>query len=158
MQEPGPPGWGSLRWDNKVWLRVLRDSDNWVIALQIADPSARKRGRPHRNKTANFRQQHSERKQYLGARYQDILTDWPSVVKQLRTSNSMSYCLNHWYRMVRKQPLYLCEYDFVHSVRTSRRETNGTGTKYPSSNKINLKYLLKSRPKWTIRKRVLFSI
>jgi hypothetical protein len=28
------------------WLRVLRDSDHWVIILQIADPSSRQRGRP----------------------------------------------------------------------------------------------------------------
>jgi hypothetical protein len=46
MREPGPPGWGSLRWDSKVWLRVLRDSDHWVITLQIADPSSHQRGRP----------------------------------------------------------------------------------------------------------------
>jgi hypothetical protein len=40
----------------------------------------------HRNKTANFRQQHSDTKQYQvaslkGTRYKDILTDRPSVVK-----------------------------------------------------------------------------
>jgi hypothetical protein len=42
---------------------------------------------PHKNKTANFRQQHSRQevisghKSHMGARYQDILTDRPSVVK-----------------------------------------------------------------------------
>jgi hypothetical protein len=36
----------------------------------------------HRNKTANFRQEViSGRKSHKGALYQDILTDWPSVVK-----------------------------------------------------------------------------
>jgi hypothetical protein len=40
------PGWGNLRWDSQVWFRVLSDSDYWVIALQIADPSSRQRGRP----------------------------------------------------------------------------------------------------------------
>jgi hypothetical protein len=28
IREPGPPGWGSFRWDRKVWLRVLCDSDH----------------------------------------------------------------------------------------------------------------------------------
>jgi hypothetical protein len=37
---------GSLRWDNKVWLRDLRDSDHWVIRLHIADPSSRQRECP----------------------------------------------------------------------------------------------------------------
>jgi hypothetical protein len=46
QREPGPPSWGSLKWDSKVWLRVLRDSDHWVIALQIADPSSLQTGRP----------------------------------------------------------------------------------------------------------------
>jgi hypothetical protein len=47
IREPGLPGLeGSLRWDNKVWLRVLRYSDHWVIALQTADPSSRQRERP----------------------------------------------------------------------------------------------------------------
>jgi hypothetical protein len=36
--------------------------DHWVITLQIADPSSRQRGCPHRYKIANFRQQHSDRK------------------------------------------------------------------------------------------------
>jgi hypothetical protein len=35
-----------LRWDSKVWLRVLRDLHNWVITLQSADSSSRQRGRP----------------------------------------------------------------------------------------------------------------
>jgi hypothetical protein len=37
---------GSLRWDSKVWLWVLSDSDHWVITLQSAGPSSRQRGRP----------------------------------------------------------------------------------------------------------------
>jgi hypothetical protein len=35
----------SLRWDSKVWFRVLSDSDHWVITLQIGDPFSRQRGR-----------------------------------------------------------------------------------------------------------------
>jgi hypothetical protein len=46
MREPGPPGWRSLGWDSKVWLRVLSDSDHWVTTLQLADPSSCQRGRP----------------------------------------------------------------------------------------------------------------
>jgi hypothetical protein len=41
-REPGPPGWGNLRWESKV----LRDSDHWVITLQTADQPSRQRGRP----------------------------------------------------------------------------------------------------------------
>jgi hypothetical protein len=41
-----PQGPWSLRWDSKVWLWVLRDSDHWVITLQTADPSSRQRGHP----------------------------------------------------------------------------------------------------------------
>jgi hypothetical protein len=36
---------GSLRWDCNIWLWVLHDSNQWVIALQITDPSSRQRGR-----------------------------------------------------------------------------------------------------------------
>jgi hypothetical protein len=41
----GPPGWGSLRRESKVWLRDLRDSDHSVIPLQTNDPSSHQRGR-----------------------------------------------------------------------------------------------------------------
>jgi hypothetical protein len=40
-----PSRLGSLKWDSKVWLRVLRDSGQWVITLRIVDPSSRQRGR-----------------------------------------------------------------------------------------------------------------
>jgi hypothetical protein len=40
---------GSLRWDSKVWLRVLRESD-WIIQLQTTDPSSRQRGRSTRRR------------------------------------------------------------------------------------------------------------
>jgi hypothetical protein len=36
----------SLTWESKVWLRVLRDSDHWVVALQTGDPSSHQRGLP----------------------------------------------------------------------------------------------------------------
>jgi hypothetical protein len=55
--EPGPPGWGSLGWDSNVWLRVLRNSNQCVIALQIAGPPSRQRGRPTwRRKKINVKQ------------------------------------------------------------------------------------------------------
>jgi hypothetical protein len=50
MREPGPLGSGSLRWDTKVCLGVLRDSEHRVTALQTADPSSRQRGRPTERK------------------------------------------------------------------------------------------------------------
>jgi hypothetical protein len=49
---------------------------SWVVALQIADPSPRQRGRPTE---ATFRQEViSGRKFHNGARHQDILTDCQS--------------------------------------------------------------------------------
>jgi hypothetical protein len=66
-------GWRSLRWDSKVWIRV--------IALQSADPSSRQRGRPTETRPqfpgsnvptgSNIWSQVPE-----WARHQDILTDW----------------------------------------------------------------------------------
>jgi hypothetical protein len=32
MRGPGPPGWGSLKWNSKMWSRVLRDSDARMTA------------------------------------------------------------------------------------------------------------------------------
>jgi hypothetical protein len=83
-------------WDREIWLRVLRDSGYWVIALQTADQSSRQTGRPRET-----RPQLSDRKKHLVtsprvgstprhtdwltniwsqvpelARHQDILTDW----------------------------------------------------------------------------------
>jgi hypothetical protein len=81
MLQSGRPGSGSLRWDSKVWLGVLSDSDHWVIALQTADPSYRRRGRPTDTRQqlsdsnlptrSNVWSQVSE-----WAWHQDILTDW----------------------------------------------------------------------------------
>jgi hypothetical protein len=42
------PGWGSLRWDSKVWLWVLCDSEHWVIALQFTDPFSVREGAPQK--------------------------------------------------------------------------------------------------------------
>jgi hypothetical protein len=73
IREPGPTGWGNLRWDSKVWLRVLCYSDYWVIALQTADPFSRQRGRPTETRPqptgSNIWSQVPER-----ARHQNILT------------------------------------------------------------------------------------
>jgi hypothetical protein len=46
--EPGPPGWGSLRWESNIWLCVLHDSNPWVISLHTTDPSSHQRGCPTR--------------------------------------------------------------------------------------------------------------
>jgi hypothetical protein len=37
---------GGLRWENNVWLWVLGDSNQWVVALQTTDQSSCQRGRP----------------------------------------------------------------------------------------------------------------
>jgi hypothetical protein len=37
---------GGLRWDSNIWIWVLRDCNQWLIALQISDPSSRQRGHP----------------------------------------------------------------------------------------------------------------
>jgi hypothetical protein len=85
IREPGPRGWGSLRWNSKVWLQVLRDSDYWEIALQIADPSSRQRGRP-----TETRLQISDSNIPTGSNIWAQVSqgcsiardpDWPSVVK-----------------------------------------------------------------------------
>jgi hypothetical protein len=68
MREPGPPGWGSPRWDSKVWLRVLRDSDHWVITLRKGAPQRQDR----KFQTATFQQEViSVRKSHKDARYQN---------------------------------------------------------------------------------------
>jgi hypothetical protein len=81
--ETWPPGWGSLRWESKVWLRVLRDSDHWVIALQTADLASRQRESP-----TETRPQLSDSNLPTGsniwsqvpewAQHRDILTDYQS--------------------------------------------------------------------------------
>jgi hypothetical protein len=79
IRKSGPPGWGSLRRDSKVWLWVLCDSDHWVIAPQPADLSSRQKGRP-----TEKRQQPSDRKSYqvtsskVGSTPRH--TDWLTVV------------------------------------------------------------------------------
>jgi hypothetical protein len=96
IQEPGPRGWISLKWDTRVWLRVLSDTDHWVISLQIADPSSRHRGR------------HTERIPQLSdsniptgsniwsqvpqgcstSRHTDWLTDWPTDSRKVTSTSS----------------------------------------------------------------------
>jgi hypothetical protein len=83
--KPSPPGWGSLRWDSKVLLRVLSDTDHWVTTLQIANPSSRQRRRPIDTRSqisdgniptgGNIWSQGPQG--YSISRH----TDWPSVVK-----------------------------------------------------------------------------
>jgi hypothetical protein len=99
IREPGPPGWGSLRWDSKVWFRVLSDSDHWVITPQIADPSSRHRGRP-----PNTRPQISDSNIQTGSNILPQVpqgcsirrhTDWLTVSRKV-TSNFLGYrCSQH---------------------------------------------------------------
>jgi hypothetical protein len=84
----------SLRWDSNVWLWVLRDSDHWQIALKIADPSSRQRGRHKTKIKAIVRQKKGKRKIWSWApkgcptpRH----TDWPTVSRAV-TSTSITRC------------------------------------------------------------------
>jgi hypothetical protein len=75
--------------ESEVWLRVLRDSDHWMIALQIADPSSRQRGRP-----TETRPQISDSNLPTGINICSKVkgcsiprhTDWPTVSRKV-TSN-----------------------------------------------------------------------
>jgi hypothetical protein len=72
------------RWG--ISCQLYRSS--YVFYLTRQRVSRRTWQSPHRSKTTNFRQEViSGRKPRKGARHQDILTDRPSVVKWLRTSN-----------------------------------------------------------------------
>jgi hypothetical protein len=94
--EPGPPGWGSLRWDSKTQVRVLGDSDHWVIAIQNANPSARQRGSP-----TETRPQISDSNVPTGsniwsqvpewARNRDTLTDWPIVSRKVTSASTSGW-------------------------------------------------------------------
>jgi hypothetical protein len=82
---PGPPGWRSLRWDFKIWLRVLCDSDHWVITTNWRPVLSSERT------PTEIRQQISDSNLRIGnniwfqvlewARNRDIQNYWPSVVK-----------------------------------------------------------------------------
>jgi hypothetical protein len=61
-------GTQNLRWDSNVWLWVLRDSDHSHVALQIADPSTRHRGRPKTKSKAIVRQKKEKRNIWSWAR------------------------------------------------------------------------------------------
>jgi hypothetical protein len=90
------PGWGSLRWDSKVYFRVLSESDYWVITLQIADPSSRQRGRP-----IDVRPQISDNiptgnniwsqvpQGYSIPRHTDWLTDWLTVSRKVTSTSKV---------------------------------------------------------------------
>jgi hypothetical protein len=70
IREPGPPCWGSLRRDSKVWLRILRKLHTCPLIRE---------GAPQKQdckfQTATFRQEViSGCKSHKGARYQDIRT------------------------------------------------------------------------------------
>jgi hypothetical protein len=117
---------GGLRWDSKVWLRVLRDPNHWVIALETTDSILSSERVPHRNKTATFRQYLSDRKYCLVTsprvgstpRRTDWLTDWPtdrptdrpSVSRKL-TSNATSKNIIILYDLVlMSQKGWTCSY------------------------------------------------
>jgi hypothetical protein len=51
------PGWVSLRWDSNMWLWVLRDCNQCVIALQITDLFPHQEGYPTwRRKKLSFKE------------------------------------------------------------------------------------------------------
>jgi hypothetical protein len=106
MREPGPPGWESLRWDSKVWLRVLRDPNHCDYTANCRPVLSSERA-SHRNKTINFRQQHSDRSNIWSQVPQgcSILrhTDWPSVVKLLRLRDTEKGAPMLWTHFVKAQ-------------------------------------------------------
>jgi hypothetical protein len=90
---PGPPGWGSLRWDIKLWPWVLREFDLRVTVLESPKSNCTVNYRPvlsseralQNNKAATvWRKFQGERKighgSQMGAWHQDRLADWLSVV------------------------------------------------------------------------------
>jgi hypothetical protein len=87
--EPGPPGWGSLKWDSKIWSWVPRDFDPRVTALARPKSNCKVNYRPvlsseralQNNKHATvWRKFQGERKIghrfQMGAWHQDRLADW----------------------------------------------------------------------------------
>jgi hypothetical protein len=105
IREPAPPGWGSLRWDSKIWLQVLSDSDHWLITLQIADPSSRQRGLP-----AEIRAQISDSNIPTGSniwsqvpqgcsipRHIDWLIDWLTVSRKVTSPHLNFFYVVHTY-------------------------------------------------------------
>jgi hypothetical protein len=95
LEQPGAAPWKggrcyaarSLTPRRIDWLTVSRKVTLTLTltVLQIADPSSRQRGRPRRREK-QFSDKRKEKVEsshgpQRGARHQDILTDWPSVVK-----------------------------------------------------------------------------
>jgi hypothetical protein len=89
LREPGRPGWGSLKWDSKIWPWVLRDFDPRVTALARLRSNCTVNYRPvlsseralHINKHATvWRKFAGERKigrgSRMGAWLQDRLAHW----------------------------------------------------------------------------------
>jgi hypothetical protein len=84
---PGRYNYGDLifKWDNELWLCVLRGSEWAVIALEITDLSSGQRGRPvikQQMSSDNFqtRKRKSDRWSQMVTWYEERLFDWPSVV------------------------------------------------------------------------------
>jgi hypothetical protein len=94
IRGPGPPGWGSLRWDSKIWSWVLRDLDPRVTALDRprSNCTSKLQTHPLVREGATYQETHNrqtENKNLVmgsrwGARHQDRLADWPSVVNKLQ--------------------------------------------------------------------------
>jgi hypothetical protein len=93
IRKPGPPGWGSLRWDSKIWSSVLWNFGSRVIVLARPRSNCTVNYRPvlsseralQNNKPATVgRKFQGERKigrgSQKGAWHQDRLADWLSVV------------------------------------------------------------------------------
>jgi hypothetical protein len=96
----------------QVWLRVLRDSDLWVIALQIADPSSRQRERPTERRSqlqgSNLPIGH---KSQIGL---DTKTYWLTVSRKVSSTSNSWIILSHvavgdntvYYRCLKSQPFF----------------------------------------------------
>jgi hypothetical protein len=64
-----------------------------VVALQIADPSSRQRGRPTETRPQlSFRQEViSGHESHKGARYRDILTDRSTVSRKVNSTSTSTF-------------------------------------------------------------------
>jgi hypothetical protein len=109
VRGPNPPGWGSLKWDSKVWLRVLCNSDHWVITLQIADLSSRQRGR-----LPEMRPQISDSNTPKGSNIWSQVpqgcsiprhTDWLSVSRKVTSTSTSTVEWKLCEQAIERQPL-----------------------------------------------------
>jgi hypothetical protein len=70
-------------WDSKIWSRVSRDSDARKTALARASSIYKRQTRPLVREGAPQKMQDRKCQTVIGARHQDLQTDWPSVAMWL---------------------------------------------------------------------------